>query len=63
MELVSLALLYSIVQKECDNLINSGNTNETKIPGNIFLKLHFIQPIIELTQLYTDALINEKYEK
>ena len=54
---------YVTVEKECDTLIKIDNNNRTKQPGNIFLKLYFIQPITELPHLYTDALINEKYEK
>ena len=54
---------YKTIEKECINLIKNDNNNRTKQPGNIFLKLYFIQPITELPHLYTDALINEKYEK
>ena len=53
--------MYYVINKHCLELINIDDANKTKTPGNIFLKLYFIQP--NTSQLYTEALINEKYDK
>ena len=53
--------MYYVIQKQCDHLIKTDDANKTKAPGNIFLQLYFIQP--NTSQLYTDALINDKYDK
>ena len=53
--------MYYVINKHCLELINIDDANKTKTPGNIFLKFYFIQP--NTSQLYTEALINEKYDK
>ena len=53
--------MYYVINKHCLELINIDDANKTKTPGNIFLKFYFIQP--NTSQLYTEALINEKYNK
>ena len=52
---------YYLVNTQCLELIKIDDANKDKTPGNIFLKLYFIQP--NTSQIYTDALINEKYDK